>query len=172
MKRPQTTMQESRIQNPESRQDRAGFTLIELLVSMLILVVITLMVARIFQQAGMAWDTGARKAEKMMTGRAVSDYIAQQLSHAVPNPSGAAFSDSFPQTFYVLDDVSAVVTNAIRQVTFPSAANLADGITAVQVKTYGDTTPGLPVYGYVTVTLSNNIFQTGFYFVNRDRNRL
>jgi hypothetical protein len=71
-----------------------------------------------------------------------------------------------------LDDVSAVVTNAIRQVTMPSAANLADGISSIQVKTFGDTTPGLPVYGYVTVTLTNNVFQTGFYFLNRNRNRL
>jgi hypothetical protein len=139
---------------------------------MFILVIITLMVARIFQQAGVAWDTGARKAEKMMTGRAVSDYVAWQLSQAVPDPDGVAFKDDYPQTFYVLDDVSAVVTNAIRQVTMPSAANLADGISSIQVKTFGDTTPGLPVYGYVTVTLTNNVFQTGFYFLNRNRNRL
>ncbi len=151
----------------------SGFTLIELLVSMAILVIITLMVARIFQQAGVAWETGSRKAEKMMTGRAVSDFLAQQLSHAVPSTNGVAFTVSgFPLSFLVLEDASPGI-NAIRQVDYTKADDLADGITDMQVTTEGDATYGLPMYGFVTVKMTNNVvFQTGFYFLNRDRNRL
>lgn len=169
-------MQESKIQNSELgiarlRQVRVGFTLIELLVSMTILVIITLMVARIFQQAGVAWDTGTRKAEKMMAGRAVADYIAQQLSKAVPDPNGGAFNaGGSPLSFFILDDASAGVS-AIRQVSITNA-DLSDDISNVKVTTVGDTPQGLPVYGLVTVKVSSNIFQTGFYFFNRDRSRL
>jgi Tfp pilus assembly protein PilW len=147
--------------------------LIELLVAMTILVIITLMVARIFQQAGVAWDTGARKAEQMMSGRAVSDFLAQQFSHAVPDPNGGTFNVSgLPATFLALEDASPGIP-AIRSVAFTNVEDLADGIIDVKIETYGDISQGLPVYGIVSVTMSNNVeFQTGFYFSNRDRNRL
>jgi len=153
----------------------SGFTLIELLVSMTILVVITLMVARIFQQAGVAWNTGSQKAEKMMAGRAVSDFLAQQLSHAVSDTNGAAFNVAgLPATFYVLGDANAG-TGAIQKVTY-SASQLADGISDsdIVITTYpsGGSSSDLPVYGCVTVTMASNVFQTGFYFLNQDRNRL
>ena len=155
-----------------SCRQKAAFTLIELLVAMTILVIITLMVARIFQQATMAWNTGTRKVELMMNGRAVSDFLAQQLSHAVADTNGAAFSVSgLPASFYILNDAS-VGTGAVQKVTY-QATDLADGIIGVQINTYGDTSYGLPVYGLVSVTMSNNVyFQTGFYFANRLRNRM
>ena len=155
-----------------SEKARSGFTLIELLVAMTILVVITLIVSRIFQQAGVAWDTGTRKTETMMAGRAVSDFLAQQLSRAVADTNGAPFNVAgLPATFYVLEEAT-VGKRAIQQVTY-NQADLADGIIAVQITTYGDTTYGLPKYGFVSVTMSNNaVFQTGFSFMNKDRDRL
>ena len=147
--------------------------MIELLVAMAILVVITLIVARIFQQAGVAWDTGTRKAESMMAGRAVSDFLAQQLSRAVPDTNGAAFNvTGSPLDFYVLGDANPG-TGSIQQVQY-SASQLADGLndSDIVINTYGATTSGLPVYGTVTVTMSSNVFQTGFYFFNRNRDRL
>lgn len=150
--------------------------MIELLVAMTILVVITLIVARIFQQAGVAWDTGTRKAESMMAGRAVSDFIAQQLSRAIPDTNGVAFSISSSQTlpvdFYILGDAGPG-TGTIQHVQY-SASQLADGLSDsdVRIMTYGAIGTGLPAYGTVTVTMSSNVFQTGFYFFNRNRDRL
>lgn len=166
-------IQESRSRHPKARRGLSGFTLIELLVAMTILVIITLIVARIFQQAGVAWDTGTQKAEQLMNGRAVTDFLAQQLSHAVADTNGATtFPTTMPATFYVLEDANAG-TGAIRQVTY-AATDLVGGISDgdITIAKYGDESTGLPVYGTVTVTISNNVYQTGFYFLNRNRNRL
>jgi prepilin-type N-terminal cleavage/methylation domain-containing protein len=62
---------------------KSGFTLLELLVAMIILMVIVLASARIFDQSTVAWDSGSRKAEVNMTGRAVADFMAQEISQAV-----------------------------------------------------------------------------------------
>jgi len=166
-------IQESRIRKPEARRGISGFTLIELLVAMTILVIITLIVARIFQQAGVAWDTGTRKVEQLMNGRAVTDFLAQQLSHAVADTNGPVpFPVTMPATFYVLEEANAG-TGAIRQVTY-AATDLVGGISDadITIAKYGDESAGLPVYGTVTVKISTNVYQTGFYFLNRNRNRL
>lgn len=170
-------MREFRIQNSESRiaspgAGRAAFTLIELLVAMAILVVITLIVARIFQQASVAWSTGTRKAEKYMAGRAVVDFLAQQLSRAVPDTNGVPFNvTGSPLNFFILDDASSGA-GAIREVSYESS-QLAEGISGIAVDTYGAVGSGLPHYGIVTVTMSDGtVFQSGCYFFNRDRTRL
>lgn len=171
MKRPQTT--------DRRLQSRRGFTLIELLVAMAILVVITLIVARVFQQAGVAWDTGTRKAEAMMSGRAVSDFLAQQLSCAVADTNGIPFNvTGSPLEFYVLGDAGPG-TRAIQRVQY-AASQLAYGLSDsdIEVTTYGAVGNELPVNGFVTVavyspgTMTTNRFQAGFYFNNRNRNRL
>lgn len=177
-------MREIRIQKLEPRAPKAsgkrcGFTLIELLVAMAILVVITLIVAKIFQQAGIAWDTGTRKVESMMSGRAVSDFLAQQLARAVPDTNGAPFNvTGSPLSFYVLGEAS-LGTGAFQQVQY-SASQLSYGLSDsdIEITTYGDVANGLPTHGFVKVaiynsaTMTTNIFQTGFYFMNRNRNRL
>lgn len=151
-----------------------GFTLIELLVAMVILVCIVLAVARIFQQASVAWQTGTRKAENIMAGRAVADFLAQQLSHAIPDTNGAPFSTSWPLSFMVLEE-AAGGTGAVRAVTY-SNARLAAGIVdepTIAVCPEGSVGPWtLPRSVVVTVKMSNMVFQSSAFFSHRDRNRL
>jgi prepilin-type N-terminal cleavage/methylation domain-containing protein len=65
-----------------SKSLRSGFTLIELLVSMAILMIIVLIVAQLFQQSQQAWESGSRQAEINITGRALADFMAQEISLA------------------------------------------------------------------------------------------
>jgi prepilin-type N-terminal cleavage/methylation domain-containing protein len=65
-----------------SKSLRPGFTLIELLVSMAILMIIVLIVAQLFQQSQQAWESGSRQAEINITGRALADFMAQEISLA------------------------------------------------------------------------------------------
>jgi len=65
------------------RRARGGFTLIEILVSLAILGMIVVAVARLFEESTVAWDSGWRRAEVMMTGRAVVDFVAQETSLAI-----------------------------------------------------------------------------------------
>jgi len=60
-----------------------GFTLIEILVSLAILGMIVVAVARLFEESTVAWDSGWRRAEVMMTGRAIVDFVAREASVAV-----------------------------------------------------------------------------------------
>lgn len=60
-----------------------GFTLIELLVAMAILMVIVLMMASLFKQSTLAWESGTRQAEVGLEARAVIAMIQHELSQAV-----------------------------------------------------------------------------------------
>ena len=170
-------MSEIRDQKLGRQGRKRGFTLIELMVATAILVIITLIVARIFQQASSSWRTGSEKVEIVMNGRAVADFIAQELSLAIPDTNGTAFSVSgLPLNFQIIGD--ATPTNrAIYKLGEPggfAASDLADGIIDVKIDTFGNApVGGLPAYGIVTVKMTNDvIFQSGVYFQNRDRNRL
>jgi type II secretory pathway pseudopilin PulG len=63
-----------------------GFTLIELLVAMGILMMIVLMMANIFKQSTIAWESGTRQAEAGLEARAVIGMIQHELSQAVGGP--------------------------------------------------------------------------------------
>jgi prepilin-type N-terminal cleavage/methylation domain-containing protein len=168
---------ESRIQNPECEgrktgMDKRAFTLIELMVATAIVVIITLIVARVFQQASATWSTGTRKVEQIMNGRAVAGYIARELSRSVLTNASVSFDVSgLPLKFDVLDDASSS-NRAIYKLSGTPASDLADGVSDVTIETFGKTSTGLPTFGLVTVKMSNQVFQTGAYFQNRDRNRL
>ena len=170
----QRTERSCRKQADGAASGRAGFTLIELLVSMAILVVIVLIVARIFQQASMAWQTGTQTTEKIMTGRAVADFVAQQLSHAIPDTNGATFDVSSSLSFMMIEEASAG-TGAVKMVSYDKA-RLADGIVDLKAVTdpEGAASPWtLPRSAVVTVTMSNNVvFQSSAFFSHRDRDRL
>ena len=61
----------------------AGFSMIEVLVASTILVVIVMMLAMLFQQTGMAWRTGVRRADSFMQIRSLIGAIQRDASKAV-----------------------------------------------------------------------------------------
>ncbi|MGN0887148.1 MAG: type II secretion system protein J, partial [Candidatus Spyradenecus sp.] len=68
---------------PLRRLGRRGFSLIEVLVAMTILTVIVLIVAGIFQQTGLAWTLGLRRADAQAVTRAVVGAISRDLAMMV-----------------------------------------------------------------------------------------
>jgi prepilin-type N-terminal cleavage/methylation domain-containing protein len=92
-----------------------GFTLVEILVAMSILVVITLIVSGIFQQTTVTWDSGSRRAEMNMTGRALADLMAQEISQAVQFVGPINDHDI---TFWVVAECAGASARARRQVQF------------------------------------------------------
>lgn len=75
-----------------SAKSDGGFTLLEILVAMALLMVIVMVVAQIFTQARTVWDTGKRRADASMKGRAVADFMAQELSMAIRSVDHPEFS--------------------------------------------------------------------------------
>lgn len=73
---------------------RSGFTLLEILLAMFILVLIILMMARMFSHARIAWETGTRKSDLNMEGRAAINFMAHELSLAVADDFLAAVAAS------------------------------------------------------------------------------
>ena len=70
-----------------------GFTLLEILVAMAILAIIILMLSQVFHQSRVAWDTGTRKTELNMEGRAVISLMAQELAQAVADGSRGYYTN-------------------------------------------------------------------------------
>ncbi|MBR4317480.1 MAG: prepilin-type N-terminal cleavage/methylation domain-containing protein, partial [Kiritimatiellae bacterium] len=79
---------------------KRGFSLIEVLVAMTILSVIVLSVANIFQQTGLAWSLGLRRADEQSMIRAVAGSLTRDLSTMVDPANficGEVGSDSFSE---------------------------------------------------------------------------
>jgi prepilin-type N-terminal cleavage/methylation domain-containing protein len=173
-----------------------GFTLVELLAAMTILVIITLIVSKMFQQASVSWDTGTRKAETNMKGRAVVDFIARELSEAILTPPyypDFNVSGSIAE-FWMLGTADSVrrapmrvkYSQANRHVSFFPALNggatpppedglLSSGIKDVLFFAPSPASAGmLPPYATVEVTVTDDKgidhkFQSTAFFKNRDR---
>ncbi len=156
----------------------AAFTMIELLVAMAILLIIVAIVAQIFQQANVAWSTGIRSVEMTMKGRSVADLIAQELSQAVKTANYPDFAvNGSGADFWMLGDASNG-SNAVSHVTYAwSGATftrggvvLAEGLDSVNV-VLGPVSAATPLPPYITVSVSvsNNIFQTKAFLNNRFR---
>jgi prepilin-type N-terminal cleavage/methylation domain-containing protein len=161
------------------QRHKSGFTVIELLVAMSVLVIIVLIVSLIFRRASASWDAGMNRAELDMTGRGVADYVAQELSAALPvNFSASAGAASFK----VLGVVS---TNpAISSVSYAfsggalsrNGTKVAEGLKAfefVATPLVGE----MPAYVDVIVTVTNEVgaeslYQSRAYFLNRNRYKL
>ncbi len=160
------------------RRARSAFTLIELLVAMAILLIIVAIVTQIFAQANVAWNTGLRSVESTMKGRSVADMIAQDLSQAISSNFSVTASGA---DFLRLGEASALNNNrALWHVVYnwsgttvtrkgsesESAVDIADEITKVEVVPTG---AALPASVMITVTVSNNTFQSKAFMENRER---
>ena len=75
-------------------RQRGGFTLLEVLVALAILSMLVLALARLFQQSTVAMDSGWTRAESMMIGRAVTDFVAQNAALALCDPDGYGIPQS------------------------------------------------------------------------------
>jgi len=63
--------------------DNRAFTLIELMVAVSILAVLVMIVGAVFQQSTVAWNSGTQRMEANVMARAVLDFMAEEISHAV-----------------------------------------------------------------------------------------
>jgi prepilin-type N-terminal cleavage/methylation domain-containing protein len=173
-------MDEQDIQDA-ARRGRRGFTLVELLVAMSMLVVIVMIIGMFFQRASVAWDTGARKAEVLLTGRAVADYISQEMEMAMPiantwNVSGSSAS------FMILGEATATL-RATQTVSYAFSGGVVTrngqpmcegvgGLDFVEEVVTGDPNE-LPLWVDIKVTVTNEFGPTVFHsratFPNRGR---
>jgi prepilin-type N-terminal cleavage/methylation domain-containing protein len=79
-------IRESETMNYTNKKN-AGFSMIEVLVASTILVVIVMMLAMLFQQTGMAWRTGVRRADSFMQVRSLIGAIQRDAAKAVDQRS-------------------------------------------------------------------------------------
>jgi len=169
---PSGGMHVSLLASDRARNRRSAFTLIELLVAMAILLIIVAIVAQIFQQANIAWNSGLRSVEATIKGRSIADMIAQDLSQAIPSNFSLTASGA---DFLKLGEATATNNNnAIWHVVYAwsgptvtrDGVEMAEGVDKVEVTPVGAT---LPASVLVTVTVSNNIFQAKAFMQNRER---
>lgn len=176
---------------PTSIPGARGFTLIELLVAMAILLIIVMIVAQLFQQARQVVDTGSRRVETNMRGRAVADFMAQELSMAVNSTNSFSASGGTAE-FDMLGDATES-NRAVQRVTYGFSGGVAtrsrdggpledlcDGIQDVEFIEDVGAAPydvnELPLYVNVRVTVSDGgtpatprVFESRAYMVHRDR---
>ena len=164
---------------------RSAFTLIELLVAMSILIIIIQIIGMFFQRASVAWDTGSRRVELLLTGRAVADFMAQEMQQALPSSdfdANGAMAD-----FWILGDAMGAL-RATQKVHYAATAGkatrtaggvtaeLSEGVTALDFSEGDPGEFGLPLWVDIKVTVSNEVdvktFQTRATFPNRARERM
>jgi len=69
------------------RGSRTGFTLIEVLAAITVLMIIGSILANVFHQATIAWESGLRSVEMSAEGRSALDLVSLDLSQAIVRPS-------------------------------------------------------------------------------------
>jgi prepilin-type N-terminal cleavage/methylation domain-containing protein len=81
---------------------KKGFTLIELLVAMAILAILVVAVTQLFYQGTVAWESGHRRTQTAMVGRAIAGYVVEDVSLAVwddvtlyPQPPSSGSNPTF-----------------------------------------------------------------------------
>jgi prepilin-type N-terminal cleavage/methylation domain-containing protein len=200
-KEPRRPMMADNGRGPDRRFDAAchlssraqAFTLIELLVSMAILMIIVAIVSQFFQQAQMSWDSGTRKAEMNLNGRAVVDFMAQEIGQAV---NGGEYEGTFKIsgstaefvilgvptptncTYVKYEDAGSGITRATAE--FPTKPGSGDLVAPVGIKLNPFVLTGppgeLPLYVDVSVTVSSTegpavtkVYQSRAFMVNRKR---
>ena len=144
-----------------------GFTLIELLVAIALLSVIVVAVTNLFTHSTGAWDSGTRRAQSMMVGRALMDFFVRESTMALCDP------DPTPAGFEVLKGTqeSAFRDYSLNDL-FGNTASLS--ATAPSVTFVGGSPP---LYGSYRITVTTDDkgrseprYHTGRAFMwNRDR---
>lgn len=127
---------------------------------MIVLSILVIMCAQMFQQAQMSWEGGSRKADMNLTGRAVADFVAQELSRAVLLSNGNFSVSGNSADFQVLDetnglpvDVQYALTGQGKEIT-RNGEPVATGIWAVEFAEGPRPLPNtLPLYVDVRVTV-------------------
>ncbi len=93
--------------NRTFRQLRQGFSLIEVMVAMTILSIIVLIVAGIFQQTGLAWSIGLKRADAQSVTRALVGTLGRDLAMMVdPNNFGILDANHELQATESYDDTN------------------------------------------------------------------
>lgn len=92
----------SGLSKPPALSRRRGFSLVEILVATTLLLIITVIISMVFQQAGGAWASGTGRANAESAIRGVLGSIERDLLNAVdardydwPNPSGTSKNITF-----------------------------------------------------------------------------
>lgn len=102
---------------------RDGFTLIELLTALAILSILTVAVADLFTHSSAAWETGTRRANSMLVGRALTDYFVRETSMALGGPYAPDTSGfTILKGTSAMEDKEFVLTDLIGNTTALSAA--------------------------------------------------
>ena len=70
------------------RAGAGGFTLIEVLVAMAVLAMIVVAMGTVFGQSTAAWDSGVRRVQSLMVGRALTDYFVRETGLTLCDPGG------------------------------------------------------------------------------------
>ena len=192
--------QKSEVRSPKfGAGGLVAFTLIELLVSMAILVVIVLITAQLFTQATTVWNTGTARAEVNMKGRALADFMAQEISQAIMNADYPFTASGNTAKFWVLGNATTATRAAqkieyytssatvFRKVTYSDGSSVNDEM-CVAISTPPEFIPTaalasgtnqLPLYVDVKVTVSdqgspptNRVYESRACFYNRNRYRM
>ena len=108
------------------RGSRTGFTLIEVLAAITVLMIIGSILANVFHQATIAWESGLRSVEMSAEGRFAMDLISADLSQAVVGPSLPCNIPAGPGptiSFYTAVDANQGV-RSLRHVQYNGGGNL------------------------------------------------
>ena len=162
----------------------SAFTLIEILVALAILSVMVIGIAQVFDESTVAWDSGMRRSEAMMTGRAITELAATE--------AGLAFIDPTPSrnSFYIREGVNDEVEIAypppgggVRRSENGSSDWLVQYTAASDVRVAGFDMQfdGAAIPRYVDILVETvtddkgrtdqRLFDTRAFLINRDRYR-
>ena len=133
-----------------------GFSLIEILAAMTILLVIMLIIATIFHQASIAWDSGMRRSEGNMMARASIAFMARELFEAVTFKDVMSGETSNIQdksddiTFFALLNEGTTGYRVLRKIRYYQDADM------IKRSTW-DVSPGMSPSQYGSYTANTNV---------------
>ena len=149
-------------------KSNAGFSMLEVLVASTILVIIVMMLSMLFQQTGIAWRTGVRRAGIFMQARSLIGALQRDAVKAVDENSiddrltallgGGQDFKADRLSFYTLsgsgfegdDIVNGVPRRSLSFITYNAEGK------RTEIPLLANGKPGTPVSSVVTVSISGN----------------